>query len=60
MIASRCTDERGSYQPTTAQFAKFEGLDVESVKGRGFSRFNVPQPWKIDREGKVTNAIYSI
>ena len=59
-IASRCTDERGSTQPTTAEFAKVVGASLEEVKGRGYPRFNVPQPWNIDREGKVTNALYSI
>jgi sulfane dehydrogenase subunit SoxC len=59
-IASRCTDERGSTQPTTAEFAKVVGASLEEVKGRGYPRFNVPQPWKIGREGKVTNAIFSI
>jgi sulfane dehydrogenase subunit SoxC len=59
-IASRCTDERGSTQPTTAEFAKVVGASLEEVKGRGYPRFNVPQPWKIDREGKVTNAIFYI
>lgn len=60
IIASRCTDERGSTQPTTAEFAKFAGTDVATIKTHGFLRINIPQPWKIDREGKVTNEIFAI
>ena len=60
-IASRSTDERGSVQPaTTAALAKHLGRDVDTLISRGYNRFNAPQPWKIDRDGKVTNAIYSI
>jgi sulfane dehydrogenase subunit SoxC len=60
-IASRATDERGSTQPpTTAALAKHLGMDVDTLTTRGYGRFNAPQPWKIDRQGKVTNAIYSI
>ena len=59
-IASRRTDEQGSFQPTTAEYAKAVGVSLDEVKGTGYQRFNVPQPWKIDREGKVTNAIFAI
>jgi sulfane dehydrogenase subunit SoxC len=63
IIAARCTDERGATQPTTAQLAKAKGreLDVDNAVGlNNYNRFNAPQPWKIDREGKVTNAIFAI
>ncbi|OFW28047.1 MAG: hypothetical protein A3J28_02160 [Acidobacteria bacterium RIFCSPLOWO2_12_FULL_60_22] len=60
IIASRCTDERGSTQPTTAEFARFKGVDVDTLKARGSNRINITQPWKIDREGRITNAVYSI
>jgi sulfane dehydrogenase subunit SoxC len=61
IIAARATDERGTRQPTTAEFAKFKGVDVETVKSKlGYQRFNAPQPWKIDRDGKITNAIFAI
>ena len=61
MIASRCTDERGTTQPTTDQLAKHWGVEPDRFKSGGmFVRFNIIQPWKIDREGRVTNAIFSI
>ncbi len=63
MLASRCTDDRGTTQPTTAQLAKVFGVQPEYFKrpvGTGVWRFNVIQPWKLDRQGKVTNAILSI
>ena len=61
-IASRCTDERGSTQPTTAEMAKVWNVQPDYFK-KGSSRlwrFNVIQPWKIDREGRITNAIFAI
>jgi sulfane dehydrogenase subunit SoxC len=60
IIASRCTDERGTTQATTPEMAKIRGVDLETFKTRGFQRNNIPQPWKIDREGRVTNAIFAI
>jgi sulfane dehydrogenase subunit SoxC len=62
MLASRCTDERGTTQPTLAQLAKVWGVEPDYFRNpRGpVWRFNVIQPWKIDSEGKVTNAIFSI
>ena len=61
MIASRCTDERGTNQPTTAEWGRVYGIDDATTKsGMSFVRFNVIQPWKIDRDGRVTNAIFAI
>jgi sulfane dehydrogenase subunit SoxC len=60
IIASRATDERGDGQPTTAEFAKLKGLDLETYKEKGTGRYNAPTPWKIDREGKVTHALWAI
>ena len=62
MIASRSTDERGTTQPTLAQLAKVWGIEADYFKHPrgGVWRFTVIQPWKIDREGKVTNSIFSI
>lgn len=60
IIASRCTDERGSTQPTTAAAAKMRGLDLKAFKTRTIQRNNITQPWKIDKDGRVTNAIFSI
>jgi sulfane dehydrogenase subunit SoxC len=60
IIASRCTDDKGSIQPTTPQAAKFWGLDIDMFKKTIWQRNNIMQPWKIDRNGRVTNALYSI
>ena len=60
IIAARCTDERGSTQPTTAEAARIRGIDVETLKTRTIQRNNIAQPWKIDRDGRVTNAIFEI
>ena len=63
IVAARCTDERGATQPTTAQLAKAKDKVLSLETGQGlntFNRFNAPQPWKIDAQGKVTNAIFAI
>ena len=60
IIAARCTDERGSTQPTTAEAARMRGIDVETLKTGVIQRNNVAQPWKVDRDGRVTNAIFTI
>ena len=60
IIASRCTDERGSAQPTTLEAARMRGMDVPTFKSEIVQRNNIPQPWKIAPDGKVTNAIFSI
>ena len=60
LIASRCTDEVGSTQPTTAEFSEVSGADVSQFSRRIFPRMNVIQPWRIDSDGTATNAIFSI
>lgn len=60
IIAARCTDERGSTQPTTAEAARIRGIDVETLKTKTIQRNNIAQPWKIERDGRVTNALFSI
>jgi sulfane dehydrogenase subunit SoxC len=60
VIASRCTDEKGSVQPTTPEAAKSRGMSIEDFKTRNLSRNNIPQAWRIGGDGKVTNAIFSI
>ena len=63
MIASRCTDERGTPQPTTAEISKIWGVDPSWFKrpvASTTARMNIIQPWKIDGDGRVTNAIFSI
>ena len=60
IIAARCTDERGSTQPTTAEAARMRGIDVETLKTKAIQRNNIAQPWKIERDGRVTNALFAI
>jgi sulfane dehydrogenase subunit SoxC len=61
IIAARCTDEKGSTQPTTPEAAKLRGIvDIDTFKRTISQRNNIMQPWKIDRDGRVTNALYSI
>ena len=60
IIASRSTDELGSSQPLTPQAARMRGLDLETFKKTIVQRNNIPQPWKIDSDGRVTNAIFSV
>jgi sulfane dehydrogenase subunit SoxC len=60
IIAARCTDEKGSTQPSTPEAARMRGMDVQSLKTQAVQRNNVVQPWKIGRDGKVSNAIFSI
>jgi len=55
-IQSRCTDELGQVQPSRAQVAKHwnKPLDASfSVPGLD----NTIQPWKIARDGSVTNGL---
>jgi len=60
VIASRCTDERGTVQPTTAEAAKLRGMDIAAFKTAVVQRNGITQPWKIDRDGRISNAIFSI
>jgi sulfane dehydrogenase subunit SoxC len=59
MLQSRCTDEKGVVQPTLAEVAKLWGTDVDFFRttSLGSSDINAIQPWKINRDGSVRNAI---
>ncbi len=59
MLQSRCTDDKGTVQPTLAEIAKIWGTDVDFFKKTllGSSDVNAIQPWKINRDGSVRNAI---
>jgi sulfane dehydrogenase subunit SoxC len=52
-ILSRCTDEIGQQQPTLEQIAKFFNKPVGNVPGLN----NSVMPWKIAKDGKVTNGL---
>jgi sulfane dehydrogenase subunit SoxC len=56
VLLSRCTDEIGQVQPTRDQVREFWGVapgEPFSVKGQD----NSIQPWRIERDGSVHNAI---
>jgi len=59
VIESRCTDERGETQPTPAELAKFWRVEPEFFRTTGTipGHFNAIQPWKINRDGSVQNAL---
>jgi sulfane dehydrogenase subunit SoxC len=59
VLQSRCTDETGEVQPSVAEVAAFWRVQpdffqkTETVVGH----FNAIQPWKVNRDGSVENAI---
>ena len=55
MIQARCTDERGEVQPTIEEAAKNFNVTVEYFYQA--DHFNGIQPWRVARDGSVTNAI---
>ncbi|MBI2817931.1 MAG: sulfite dehydrogenase [Acidobacteria bacterium] len=58
-VLSRSTDEQGDVQPTLAEFSKVWGVNLEYWrKTTNFvNHFNVIQPWKINGDGSVQNAM---
>jgi sulfane dehydrogenase subunit SoxC len=59
VLQSRCTDERGDTQPTPTELAKFWRVEPEFFRTTGTipGHFNAIQPWKINRDGSVQNAL---
>jgi sulfane dehydrogenase subunit SoxC len=59
LLLSRCTDDLGQVQPSLAEFAKFWESTPEKIVAdtSGVGHFNVIQPWRIDRDGAVHNAL---
>ena len=59
VLQSRCTDERGETQPSPAELAKFWRVEPEFFGTTGTipGHFNAIQPWKINRDGSVQNAL---
>ena len=55
VLQSRCTDERGEVQPTIAEAAKNMGVTTEYFFDA--DHFNGIQPWKVNRDGSVHNAL---
>lgn len=59
VIQSRCTDERGESQPTIAEVRKLCGDDPDKWQLSEVGSFNGVQPWRINRDGSVDNAMFS-
>jgi sulfane dehydrogenase subunit SoxC len=55
VIQSRCTDETGEVQPTIDEQAKVLGVTRDYFMQA--DHFNGIQPWRVARDGSVTNAI---
>jgi len=60
VLQSRCTDDQGTVQPTVAEVAKLWGADVDYLKKTStiVGDFNAIQPWKVNRDGSVQNALF--
>ena len=59
-LQSRCTDELGQVQPSLAEFARFWEITPEQLlsrSARGAGHSNSIQPWGVNRDGSVYNAI---
>ena len=59
VLQSRCTDEAGDVQKSLDEFGELWGykpgtIDINKNPG---AMVNVIQPWKVDREGMVENAL---
>jgi len=62
VIQSRCTDEAGEVQPSLAELSKNWGMDSEYWKKTPRPRaihFNAIQPWKIDRDGSISDVLFA-
>jgi sulfane dehydrogenase subunit SoxC len=60
ILHSRCTDDQGTVQPTMAEVAKLWGTDVDFFRKTSIivGDFNAIQPWKVNRDGSVQNALF--
>jgi sulfane dehydrogenase subunit SoxC len=59
VLQSRCTDETGTVQPTILEVAKLWNADVDFLlkTQQVVGDFNAIQPWKVNRDGSVQNAL---
>ena len=55
VLQSRCTDERGEVQPTIVEAAKNLGVTPDYFYQA--DHFNGIQPWKVNRDGSIQNAL---
>ncbi len=60
LLLSRCTDDKGAVQPSLAEVAKHWGTDVDYFRKTSLiiSDLNAIQPWRVNKDGSVKNAIY--
>jgi sulfane dehydrogenase subunit SoxC len=60
VLQSRCTDERNEVQPTRDEIAKIWHIDMNyyNTSTNLVGHFNAIQPWKINRDGSVFNALF--
>jgi len=58
VLMSRCIDEQGDVQPTMAELYKLWGItDLE--KPSRTTHFNAIQPWKVARDGSISDAMFA-
>jgi sulfane dehydrogenase subunit SoxC len=55
ILQSRCTDEKGEVQPTILEAAKVLGVSPDYFMQA--DHFNGIQPWKVNRDGSLVNAL---
>jgi sulfane dehydrogenase subunit SoxC len=60
MLMSRCTDDNGMVQPSLAEVAKIWGIDADFFQKTTLitSDMNAIQPWKVNADGSIKNAIF--
>jgi sulfane dehydrogenase subunit SoxC len=60
VMQSRCSDDHGEVQPTMAELAKVWGVEVDFFRKTSIivAGFNAVQPWKVNRDGSVQNALF--
>jgi len=61
ILQSRCTDETGDVQPSVAELGKHWQIPIEDWTKAERPRaihFNAIQPWKVARDGTITDAMF--
>jgi sulfane dehydrogenase subunit SoxC len=60
LLLSRCTDDKGTVQPSLAEVAKHWSVDIDYFRKTSLiiSDLNAIQPWRVNKDGSVKNAIY--
>ena len=61
VLQSRCTDERGTVQPSLAELGKIWGVSPDYWQSTSNSviHFNAIHSWKVNRDGSVQNALFA-